>query len=437
MTFILRAFLISALFFTVSAAMAEQQVSFPEPESLEEGTRDVGILQELVRFALANNPEIEASEARWQAFVDRARGAGTLEDPMVMIGIQNAVIRDPLNFRRDPMTSKVIGVSQMLPYPGKRGLEREAASQEAESYRWIHEERRLELARMVKETWYQLYYIDRALQTLEDNLAAIDDIVALTETMYGVGRGIQQDVFKAHLERSRMLDMQIMLERQRTGRLAALNALLYRPADTPVNVPASIALSALPVEAAGLEDYAERHRPLLKSLRAQVSRGEAMQRLARRERYPDFTVSVEYMQREAAMGEMGDDMYSVGLSFNLPVQRERRRAMAAEAGSEIRMGSAELNEARNVIRAGIADLLAQVEEGRQRVELYRDAIIPQAEMSLESAISAYQVGRADFMTLLDSQMTLFGYEQAYHDAIAEHEMALAQLEALVGGFQGR
>jgi outer membrane protein, heavy metal efflux system len=141
------------------------------------------------------------------------------------------------------------------------------------------------------------------------------------------------------------------------------------------------------------------------------------------------------MQREGdAMGEMDDDMYSVGLSFNLPVQRERRRAMVAEAGSEIRMGSAEINEARNTIRAGIADLLAQIEEGRQRVELYRDAIIPQAELSLESATSAYQVGRADFMTLLDSQMTLFGYEQAYHDAIAEHEMAVAQLEALVGGF---
>jgi outer membrane protein, heavy metal efflux system len=428
MTFTSRAFLLAfaALFLAAPAVMAsEQQTSSP----------DKGILEELVSFALANNPEIEASEARWQAFVSRARGAGTLEDPMVMLGIQNALVRDPLNFSRDSMTSKAIGVSQMLPYPGKRGLMREAASLEAESYRWFHEERRLELARMVRETWYQLYYLERALETVEDNLAAIDEIVLLTETMYGVGRGIQQDVFKAHLERSRMLDMQIMLERQRTGRLVALNALLYRPADTPVNVPASIELSALPVEAAELEGYAERHRPLLKSLRAQVSRGEAMRRLAQRERYPDFTVSVEYMQREGdAMGEMDDDMYSVGLSFNLPVQRERRRAMVAEAGSEIRMGSAEINEARNTIRAGIADLLAQIEEGRQRVELYRDAIIPQAELSLESATSAYQVGRADFMTLLDSQMTLFGYEQAYHDAIAEHEMAVAQLEALVGGF---
>ncbi len=391
-------------------------------------------LDGLIEQALANNPEIEASEARWQAFVARARGAGTLEDPMVMLGIQNMVIRDPLNFSRDPMTSKVIGVSQMLPYPGKRALEREAASLEAESYRWIHEERRLELARMVREAWFQLYYIERSLETIEDNLAAVDDIISLTETMYGVGRGIQQDVFKAHLERSRMLDMQIMLQRQRTATLAALNALAYRPADTPIDIPASIELSALPLDAADLEEHAQANRPLLRSLRAQISRGEAMQRLAQRERYPDFTVSVEYMQREATMGEMGDDMYSLGLSFNLPIQRQRRHAMVAEAGSDIRMGGAELNETRNAIRAGVAELLARIEEGSRRVELYRDAILPQAELSLESAVSAYQVGRADFMTLLDSQMTLFNYEQAFHEAVAEHEMAMAQLEALVGGF---
>jgi outer membrane protein, heavy metal efflux system len=391
-------------------------------------------LQNLVAEALANNPEIEVSEARWQAFVARARGAGTLEDPMLMLGIQNAMIRDPLNFRRDPMTSKVIGISQMLPFPGKRDLMKEAASLEAESYRWLHEERRLELERMVRETWYQLYYLHRALETVEDNLAAIAEIVLLTETMYGVGQGIQQDVFKAQLERSRMVDMQIMLQRQRTGRLATLNALLYRPAQTPVNIPAAITLSTLPVTADGLENLAEMRRPLLKSLRAQVSRGESMQRLARRENYPDFTVSAEYMQREPVMGEMGDDMYSLNLSFNLPLQRAGRRAMVAEAGADIRMGSAEINEVRNRIRTGIADLLAQVEEGRQRVELYRDAIIPQANLSLESAIAAYQVGQVDFMTLLDSQMTLFGYEQTYHDAIAEHEMAMAQLAALVGGF---
>jgi outer membrane protein, heavy metal efflux system len=127
-------------------------------------------------------------------------------------------------------------------------------------------------------------------------------------------------------------------------------------------------------------------------------------------------------------------MYSLGLSFNLPLQRERRRAMVAEAGAETRMAAAEINEVRNTIRAGIADLIAQLDENRQRVELYEGVIIPQAGLTLEAATAAYQVGRVDFMTLLDSQMDIFGYEQEFYEAMAEYHMAMAQLEALVGGF---
>jgi outer membrane protein, heavy metal efflux system len=391
-------------------------------------------LELLIEEALAVNPEIQVSEERWQAFVQRARGAGTLEDPMLMFGVQNGIIRDPTNFSRDPMTSKVIGISQMLPFPGKRGLERQAATLGAESYRWLYEERRLELARMVRETWYQLYYLDRALELVDRNIAAVDEIISITETMYGVGQGQQQDVFKAHLERSRMLNMRIMLNQQRVRRLVAFNALLFRPAATPVTIPTAVQLTPLPATAAELERMAESHRPLLKSLGAQVARGKAEQRLAQREYYPDFTVSVEYMQREPIMGEMGEDMYSLGLSFNLPLQRERRRAMVAEAGAETRMAAAEINEVRNAIRAGVADLIAQLDENRQRVQLYEEVIIPQANMTLEAATAAYQVGRVDFMTLLDSQMAIFGYEQEFYEAMAEYHMAMAQLEALVGGF---
>ena len=56
----------------------------------------------------------------------------------------------------------------------------------------------------------------------------------------------------------------------------------------------------------------------------------------------------------------------------------------------------------------------------------------QASNSLEAAMAAYRVGKADFMNVLDSQMTLFNYEREYFDAVADHEMNLAQLEGVVG-----
>jgi outer membrane protein TolC len=400
--------------------------------SLAEKSPEPAHLAALVAEALANNPEIKASEARWQTFSERVRQAGTFDDPMLMLKIQNALVRDPLAFDRDVMTAKVIGISQMVPFFGKRALQREGAERAAESERWSFEERKLELRRMVKETWYQLYFIDRSLAIVEKNIGILDDLTRFTETMYGVGQGLQQDVLKAQVERSKMEDMRISLRQKRRSLEATLNSLLYRPAGTAVPTIAEVDLSPVDFDDAELERIAAENRPLIRALSAQVEKARVSRKLGEKEFYPDFTVALEYMQRDPAMGEEGDDMYGAGVTFNLPVQRQRRRAMIAEAESETRMAQEELNMLRNQIRFGIADALARLERSRKLAELYREGIIPQAGHSLEAAMAAYRVGKADFMNVLDSQMALFNFEREYYDAVAEHQMQLAQLEGVVG-----
>ncbi len=389
-------------------------------------------LNDLVQSAIADNPEIKASEARWQAFSEKVRQAGTFEDPMLMLKIQNAMVREPLAFDRDVMTAKVIGISQLLPFFGKRGLQRESAERSADAERWAYEERKLELRRMVKETWYQLYFIDRSLEIVEKNIVILDDLSRFSETMYGVGQGLQQDVLKAQVERSKMEDMRINLRQKRKSLEAVLNTLAYRPTGTSVPVIPDSELTPATMDPAELERLAGENRPLLRSLASRVEKAQVGRKLADKEFYPDFTVAFEYMQRDPAMGEAGYDMYGAGITFNLPVQRERRHGMVAEADSEIRMAQEELNMLRNQIRFGIADGLARLERSRRLAELYREGLLPQAEHSLEAAMAAYRVGKADFMNVLESQMALFNFEREYFDAVAEHQMQLAQLEGVVG-----
>ncbi|HMN03168.1 TolC family protein [Geobacter anodireducens] len=389
-------------------------------------------LNSLVSRALAVNPELKASEARWEMFRNRVAQAGALADPMLMFKLQNFLLRDPLDSRRDPMTQRVIGISQELPFWGKRALKAEIADREAEALRWQVEERKLELARMVKETWYQLYLVDRELDIVERNIRVMDDFVTLAETRYSVGQGAQQDVFKGQVERSRMLDMQIALAQQRTSLQATLNTLLFRPAETPVGRVPDLDIRPVSLSAIELRALAEENRPQFRSLRAQLEKGAAGHRLASLEAFPDVTLSLEYMQRDPSMDDRGYDMYSVGLTFNLPVQRERRRAMARESVADTDMARAELNTLNNAIALGIADSLARLERSEKLAQLYRTGIIPQAEQSLESATIGYRVGKVDFLSLLDARVTVFNYERQYHEALAEHGMRRAQLEALVG-----
>jgi len=389
-------------------------------------------LDALVQEALTSNPELKASQARWQMFTEKARQAGTFDDPMLMFGIDNGLVRDPFNLDRDMTTSKVIGISQMVPFFGKRALAREAADREAEATRWEMEERKLELSAMVKETWYQLYFTDRSLEVLERSIATLDDLVRFTEAMYGVGQGRQADVLRAQVERSKMEEMRLVLQQQRRSQEAALNTLLYRPTSTAVPTVDGVELTIVAVDAAELERLAEEHRPLLRSLSARIDKASTERALADKEFYPDFTLAFEYMQRDSVMEDPGYDMYNASVSFNLPLQRERRHAMVAESEAARRMAGEELNMTRNSIRQVIADLVAQLERDRKMANLYREGILPQAGATLESSLSAYRAGKGEFMQVLDSRMALFNIERDYYKAVAEHQMELARLEAAVG-----
>lgn len=389
-------------------------------------------LARLVDSALANNPELKSSRSRWRMFANKAKQASALEDPMFMFKLQNMLAREPLVFNKDPQSAKVIGISQQLPFWGKRAIKREVAQYEAESYKWAIEERKLELTRMVKETWYQLWAVDKSLEIVEKNLRILADFVAIAESKYSVGQGVQQDIYKAGLEKSKMLDMQITLRQQRKSLEANLNYLLYRPGTTPVGGIADFALPQLPLSAEQLNETALEKRPQIKSLAMLANKGQAAHRLAQKEFYPDFNLSLEYMFREESMNDPGYNMFTVGVIFNLPFQQERRRAMLAESTSETSMATEELNALKNTISYTINDTLAQLDRRRKLVELYKGGIIPQAEQSLESAVISYRVNKVDFLTLLDGRLNLFNYERELYESQAEYMMKLAQLEAAVG-----
>lgn len=389
-------------------------------------------LSTLISSAISDNPELKSSESRWRMFASKARQASSLDDPMLMLKFQNMLVREPFSFNKDSQTAKVIGISQQLPFWGKRALREEIAQYEAESYRWSIEERKLELTRMVKEAWYRIYTVDRSLEIIDKNLRVMDDFITIAETKYSVGQGAQQDIYKAGLEKSKMLDMQITLQQQRKSLEANLNYLLYRSEPTPVGPIPDFDLPLIPLSAGVLNETAYEKRPQIKSLINLANKGQASHRLAEKEYWPDFNLSLEYMLKDPAMGDPGYDMYTVGVTFNLPLQRERRHAMLAESSSEAAMSMEELNGLKNSIGYAINDSLAQMERRRKLAELYRNGIIPQAEQSLESAIISYRVNKVDFLTLLDSRVNLFNYERELYEAKSEYMMQLARLEATVG-----
>lgn len=391
-------------------------------------------VEALVAEALAHNPEILASSQRWQMLVAKSQQAGALDDPMLMLKIQNAMISDPLAFDKDPMTAKMIGISQMLPFAGKRGLIRDGAKQEAKAAEWDVAERKFELRRMVLDAWAKLALVKNSLRLVNENIALLDSLNRLGETGYSTGKVRQYEVLRSQIELSRMEEMRIVLEQQQRSLSALFAALLHRPIDTPPPV-AKGEIVPVSMTAAELETLAFASRPELFARNARLEQARISETLAKRESYPDFTFSAEYMQRNAFTGNpssMGEDMYSAGVTFNLPVQLAKRRAMVAEAQAQGRLAEDEIEALRHEIRRGITDSLARLAANLAMAKLYKSGIVPQAEFATEAILSSYRVGKGDLTEVLDSLIESFDLRQRYYRFIAEHQMQRAELEALIG-----
>lgn len=390
-------------------------------------------LESLVSEALEHNPDLQAAEARWRMIEHKVIPAGSLDDPRLSFALSNYPI-DSFSGDETPMTGKEIQISQMLPFPGKLAAREEMAGQQALWYRGAYEDARLQLVQQVKDAWYRLYFQERAIRITRENIDILRDFVRLTETRYEVGTGLQQDVLKAQVERSKLQDKLFNLEQQRTTVLADLNRLLSRPADTPLSLPDGVSVTAIGADLPVLLQHARSNRPLFDAYAAMIDRYQAQRTLAKLDYYPDFNLFVGYRQREDIPGDPveGSDFVSAGVSINLPLWQGKRRESAAEADSALRMARNQLQDFRNRVDFTISDQYAQVRKNRDLVALYQTGIIPQAEQSFEASLAAYQVGDTDFLNLLDSLMTLYRYRIDYHRALSDHERSVARLEAAVG-----
>jgi outer membrane protein TolC len=406
----------------------------------------------LVALALTTSPRVHAAQARLDAARARVAPAGTRPDPMLMAGLQNVPVSSP-SLSADEMTMKMVGVSQTLLYPGKLALARSAAEHEAESAAIDVEGARLDVRRELLDAWYELAFLDRALEIVDRNRQTLASLIAASEVRYGSGTGAQQDVLTARVEAARLgEEASALLERQCTAR-ARLNAALSRPSDVPVGaarIPDRIARAAVGDSAASvrfvspalgsraagsplppLEEVqaaALANNASLRSHEAMIAAQAARVELARRAHLPDFDVSLQYGQRDGRR-----DMISATVSVPLPVQRGRRQAAGvAEAQAGLAAMHAEHEADANALRAEVARIYGQLEQSRTQLALYVRAILPQGQAALASATAGYQTGRADLRAVLGAQATLFQYETAYHRALADFGQRLAELDRVVG-----
>ena len=394
------------------------------PSRAQEG--DTLRLADAVDVARAANPMLRAARLRADAARARVPQLGAPPDPVVSLGLRNR----PLDGfgASERMTANTLQIQQRLPWPGALGFAETRAAHLAGAEELAALDAEAALVQRVKAVYFALAFEDRALDIMRDTRDLLREFLDVSNTLYAVGAGLQNDVLQAQVAVATMTEDITAAEQTRLARAARLNALLGREPERHVGGLQLPGVGEPLPSLAALMSQATERRPALRAARARVQAAEAAYRAARRGLYPDLVVGADYAQRPRFADMLS---LSVGVSIplwagarQLPMRDEALARRAAEEAAEI--------DVRNETFARIAEARAESDRALRLHDLYATSILPQARAAVESSLSAYRVGEVDFMTLVQSELTVHRYEIERVRLTAAYHTAAAEIEALLG-----
>jgi outer membrane protein TolC len=383
--------------------------------------------------AAAANPDIAAEAAAADAARERIVPAGALDDPRFAYQASNLPIRS-FDFNSTPLSGHQLTLAQKLPFPGLLGNRRDAAEAGEKAALGTLEDRRRQIAAEVERAWAELGFSQRALDITDRNIELMRQLTRIAEAKYRVGTGLQQDVLRAQVQLTQLLDERLEREASIARSEAAMTGVLDVASGTrfgrTTELAGTGALPRLDELLARLEDV----NPLLRSLGARVEEAERLRRVAELEGYPDVDLGFGYRIRERVAGDSvkGSDFVTAGLIIRLPVNRSKWRARVAERDALHRRAKAQYRSARARLGDAVTALFAELRRADAEATLLETGLVPQTRQSLEASRAGYEVDKVDFLSLIDSQVSLLGAELRLVRARADRRGAFAGLEAALG-----
>jgi len=405
---------------------------FVIPGSAPAQVEDSLSINRVIREALKNNDRLAAAKYMAESAERRAQSAGTWDDPMLMFGVQN--LPGNFDFKMDPMTMKMVGISQNIPYAGQKGLERKAARSQAQASVEQTRETEADLVVAARQAYFDLYYRRLNLRVLEAQREIVNQIVAATTARLRSNQAGQDEVLSSQAELWRLESSILSQQQQIEAVEMELNSL--RGVDPATKVPGLIAppFDLVPDSVAVWIDLAEQNYPALKRLNRQAEGYQFSAEASRRMRWPMLGVSAAYGIRSGSSMDMDgvskqwDNMYSFQANISLPLfSRHAQTNMARSMEAMQRSSLAEANQLWRDAQADLQSLHARVLRLQKSLELYRERVVPASEDAYQSAMAGYMSNRLPFTSLLNYAITVNRDKITANDIAGELGRTLAEV----------
>ena len=387
-------------------------------------------LNDLIQEAVSKNPVLLSLGYQITAQSARSEWIKVKPDPM----FTNSTNTDKYPFRyqslgEDPMNQVQFALGQEFPFPGKLKLKGKIEFSELERIKQNYNLAKVEIISRLKKAYYDLFLTTKSLEITKDVKTLLETLSNTVKAKYEVGNGNQQDLLKAHLEVSKLLEQVEILKKDRESFIAEINSIVVRPQGTDIESLEEISKQEIDYSQSELEELAKEEYPLLLSLRKEIEKNQHGVNLAKKEYFPNYSVEGGYGLRTGLF----EPMYTVQLMTSVPLYfYSKQRKQVEEAVNSLK--AAEENHHSIIVetQARVKDLFIQIEKNATLIDLLKTGIIPQAKLTLDASIAAYKVDKTDFLNVLDNIRAILDFQIDYYSRLTAYEKLAADLEVLIG-----
>ncbi len=384
-------------------------------------------LNALIDECLKNNPRIQAAKFRYEAAKARVKLLRTLSDPKLEYEYDKitAGMDAVMEGKTGPM--RTLSLSQEIPFPTKLFLRKQSAQKEANAYEQEYKETERRVIKDLKEAFFQIYLNEKKIAVTEENLSLLSQFIEIVNKKYAVNKAGLSDSLKAQVEYSKLSSQLVLLEQEKEISKNMLNSLLNRPQGSEVSNLEEKSNKGLGLDEGDILKLTKENRPELKSFREMLRKSEIDYALSKQEYLPDFMVKY----KRQLNGPSGAWAGAVGMTVPLWFF-EKQDSFVKEAKANVGVAEAEYKATENMVLFESRSAYAKFEAAKSLVKIYETGVLPQAQAAFETARTGYAADKIEFLGLLDSLRTLRDFQMEYFESLANLEIALADLERIVG-----
>ncbi|MBU1100588.1 MAG: TolC family protein [Bacteroidetes bacterium] len=391
-------------------------------------------LDALVAEAIKVSPRIKVLKSKHDAAVSRIEIGTNLPDPMLTLGLMN-LPTNSFSFTQEPMTGKIVGLSQGFPFPGSLSAKADVIAVDTSIINEENADLKNEIRRDMSKLYYDLILTRREIELVLESKSLLHQISDVAKSSYEVSNASLHNVIQVEVQLTRVRDKIEMLRGNEKGLIAEINALLLRDEDSEVSTEETDTIAAKGYSTNSLISIAKIKRPFLNGIKYSEEKSRLMEELAEYDFYPNFNLGLQYTERDniSASGVNLNDFLSVMVGISLPINYGGKKTARVEEAQFLQTLNRErFNSSVQSLSQAFGKLTAKLHELENREKLVTESLLPQAEQLLKAALADYQVAKIDFVNVMKAENDILTIKTELVTLRTNYYKNLAEIEFLTG-----